>query len=151
MSTDRLVSWLAATSAEYVLSRIKAGDTPEQAQANSDQSNETFFPGGVPAAGQLVNEVLAGGEVVGFLWVGPKDAGSLDWWVWDIEINAEHRGRGFGRSAMVLGEELALAHGAVTLGLNVFGYNTNARALYESLGYQTTAVQMRKPLDGRQV
>ena len=30
--------------------------------------------------------------------------------------------------------------------LNVFGFNTTARGLYESLGYETTAVQMRKEL-----
>jgi hypothetical protein len=48
--------------------------------------------------------------------------------------------------AMVLGEEYARAQGAHTLGLSVFGFNTGARGLYESLGYETTSVKMRKKL-----
>ncbi|KQN41066.1 N-acetyltransferase [Frigoribacterium sp. Leaf44] len=43
-------------------------------------------------------------------------------------------------------EQAAARHGAETLGLNVFGYNEVARHLYESLGYETTAVQMKKPV-----
>ena len=38
--------------------------------------------------------------------------------------------------------------GAIALGLNVAGSNTAARALYESLGYEITALQMRLPLAG---
>lgn len=68
------------------------------------------------------------------------------WWVWDIAIDADKRGRGLGRPAMLLGEEYARARGAHTLGLSVAGFNTGARGLYESLGYETTSVKMRKKL-----
>ena len=64
----------------------------------------------------------------------------------DIEIRPEFRRRGYGRAVMLLAEEVARTHGAEYLGLNVFGHNPNARALYESLGYETQAVRMRKPL-----
>ncbi|AJC61513.1 sortase-like acyltransferase [Streptomyces sp. 769] len=87
------------------------------------------------------------GVAVGYLWIGPDtsdDAGA--WWIWDIVIDADKRGRGFGRMAMTLGEEYARAQGAHTLGLSVFGFNTGARGLYESLGYETTSVKMRKRL-----
>jgi ribosomal protein S18 acetylase RimI-like enzyme len=47
---------------------------------------------------------------------------------------------------MVLGEEYARAQGAHTLGLSVFGFNTSARGLYESLGYKTTSIKMLKRL-----
>jgi ribosomal protein S18 acetylase RimI-like enzyme len=33
-----------------------------------------------------------------------------------------------------------------SVGLNVHGGNTVARSLYEGLGYQVTAQQMKKPL-----
>lgn len=87
------------------------------------------------------------GATVGYLWIGPDtsdDAGA--WWIWDIVIDADKRGRGFGRMAMVLGEEYARAQGAHALGLSVFGFNTGARGLYESLGYETTSVKMLKRL-----
>ena len=69
------------------------------------------------------------------------------WWVWDIVINADQRGQGFGRAAMLLGQEYARRHGAITLGLSVFGFNTGARGLYDSLGYETTSVKMLKKLE----
>ena len=61
-------------------------------------------------------------------------------------IDEEFRGRGYGREAMLLAEQLARREGALTLGLNVFGHNQVARTLYSSLGYEETAVQMRKAL-----
>jgi ribosomal protein S18 acetylase RimI-like enzyme len=47
---------------------------------------------------------------------------------------------------MRLAEDQARAAGASQIGLNVFGHNTVARHLYEALGYETTAVLMRKDL-----
>jgi len=66
--------------------------------------------------------------------------------VMDIEIREEFRRRGYGRATMLLAEEAARNHGATYLGLNVFGHNPNARALYESLGYESQSIRMRKPL-----
>jgi ribosomal protein S18 acetylase RimI-like enzyme len=87
------------------------------------------------------------GTGVGIVWIGPRMGAPPDrYWVFDVEILPEHRGRGLGRQAMLLAEEAARSLGATELGLNVFGQNAVARSLYESLGYQTTAVQMRKPL-----
>lgn len=47
---------------------------------------------------------------------------------------------------MILAEGYARAHGGQTLGLNVFRFNNAARGLYESLGYETTSIKMRKTL-----
>lgn len=81
------------------------------------------------------------------VWIGHDTSGDpASWWVWDIVVDPGHRGKGFGRQAMNLAEEYARAHGARTLGLNVFGFNQSARGLYESLGYETTSIKMRKSL-----
>ncbi|MEC5182355.1 ribosomal protein S18 acetylase RimI-like enzyme [Arthrobacter sp. CG_A4] len=66
--------------------------------------------------------------------------------MFDVEIQPALRSKGFGRQAMILGEAEARRLGATSIGLNVFGYNANARKLYESLGYEATAIQMRKDL-----
>ena len=71
---------------------------------------------------------------------GPK------FWVWKVAVDEPHRGQGLGRAAMLLAEEVARAHGATELGLSVFGHNAAARHLYESMGYITKSVQMRKSL-----
>jgi ribosomal protein S18 acetylase RimI-like enzyme len=43
-------------------------------------------------------------------------------------------------------EDEARARGMTSLGLNVHGHNVVARSLYESLGYDVTAMQMKKPV-----
>jgi ribosomal protein S18 acetylase RimI-like enzyme len=44
--------------------------------------------------------------------------------------------------------DAAREHGATHLGLNVFGDNAAAIALYEGLGHTVTAQQMALPLQG---
>jgi len=45
-------------------------------------------------------------------------------------------------------EEELVHRGVTKLGLNVFGGNTTAIRLYESLGYEVISQQMSKPLGG---
>ncbi|ROS53836.1 N-acetyltransferase [Frigoribacterium sp. PhB118] len=149
MPTSRLVPLMRRSTAEYEKSRVLAGETPEQAAEAARRSFGEAFPDGAPAEGHLVYDVIDDarpGEPVGILWIAPRVPGSSDWWVFDVEIDEAHRGAGLGRATMLLAEQAAARHGAETLGLNVFGYNEVARHLYESLGYETTAVQMKKPV-----
>ena len=67
-------------------------------------------------------------------------------WVFEVEVEAPFRGRGYGRAAMRRAEDEARARGMTSLGLNVHGHNVVARSLYESLGYDVTAMQMKKPV-----
>ncbi|MEV4250922.1 GNAT family N-acetyltransferase [Streptosporangium canum] len=142
-------AWLERSRAEYAKDLVTAGQTPEDAYRLSAESTARSFPSGRPRAGHMVFDVVDdAGATIGYLWIGPDASGDAGaWWIWDIEIDADKRGRGFGRMAMVLGEEYARAQGAHTLGLSVFGFNTGARGLYESLGYETTSVKMLKRLD----
>jgi predicted GNAT family acetyltransferase len=47
---------------------------------------------------------------------------------------------------MQLAETIATDGGATSLGLNVFAHNAVARALYASMGYEESSIQMRKKL-----
>jgi ribosomal protein S18 acetylase RimI-like enzyme len=58
--------------------------------------------------------------------------------IYDIEVREEQRRRGYGRELLDAGASAAVELGATTLGLNVFGPNDGARALYERAGYATT-------------
>ena len=40
----------------------------------------------------------------------------------------------------------AVSSGGASIGLNVFGFNTGARELYEKLGYAVTSTQMKREL-----
>jgi ribosomal protein S18 acetylase RimI-like enzyme len=146
-SPEELAAYLARARETYIAERITAGDEPAAAVKNADDSYRSAFPDGRPANGHLVFSVRRDGEPVGVLWIGPQTIGSRErWWVWDIEIEEAFRGQGIGRQTMLLAEAEARAHGATELGLNVFGHNAVAIDLYRSLGYEVTAMQMRKPV-----
>ena len=142
-----LPAWVEAQRIEYVRARMTAGDDLHAAERNARESHERYFPQGRPAPGHEVFRVVAEGVPVGVLWVGPhpNDLEGVAW-VWDVEIDEPFRGRGYGRAAMLAAESWAVGTGYRALALNVFGHNTVARGLYESLGFETTAVQLRKEL-----
>lgn len=132
---------------QYVADRIAAGEVPEQARTTGSRQWAEYFPSGEPAAGHRLYRLLDAAEPVGYLWVGPNPTGQPGMvWVFYVEVDEARRGSGLGRAAMVLAEEDARAHGATELGLNVFGPNTVARHLYESLGFEPTAINMVKQL-----
>ncbi|AMB57545.1 GNAT family N-acetyltransferase [Microterricola viridarii] len=150
MPEQRLAEWITSSQEDYRLSRIAAGESEELAGLRAAESTERFFGSGAPLPLHQVFDVVlpdAESTVVGYLWIGPQFGSETDWWVWDVEIAEAHRRRGYAREALQLGEAEARLLGAQSIGLNVFGYNTGAQALYESLGYGVAAVNMSKKLD----
>lgn len=144
---EELTHWVPAMFAGYVEERIGAGESRESAWAFSAAQQEVLFPGGVPAEGQHVMNLVRAGETVGVLWMGRPLGGSEDtWFVFYVEIDEAHRAQGLGREAMELAEAWTKEHGGQRIGLNVFGPNTVARSLYDSLGYQVLATSMFKDL-----
>jgi ribosomal protein S18 acetylase RimI-like enzyme len=88
------------------------------------------------------------GNAIGFVWLAlerqPGVGGGA--WIYDIEVQPECRGQGFGRALLAAAESEAAAHGVDSIGLNVFGSNLIARNLYESAGYDITSMQLHKRL-----
>ena len=153
MPVDRIPDWIEERHRQYLAQRMRAGETEEVAREKAERSRAENFPGGRPLDTHLVFDVVDGLDghdghdgdtVVGHLWLGPLTAGSTDWWVNDVLIAEEFRRRGLARRALELGEAEVARMGGTTIGLNVFGYNTGAKELYDSLGYTVTATQMRK-------
>ena len=139
--------FLAAARADYIADRVASGEDPAVAERIAEEQVAALFPDGLPGPGQHLYRVEEDGEPVGSLWIGrvsPEQPAT--WWVWDIGINEGDRGRGLGRATMLLAEREARSHGANELGLNVFGRNSVALHLYETLGYNTVAVRMSKKL-----
>jgi len=149
MTDEQIATFIIAETQGYVGELITSGDSPEEARKLAEKQAAALFPDGSPALGQRLYQVIGDeGAAVGSLWIGPpigEEAGAK-YWVWKVEIREPYRGQGFGRAAMQLAEDAARAHGALELDLNVFGHNPVARHLYESMGYTTTSLQMRKSL-----
>ena len=149
MDEAELAAYVARGGADYVDQLVELGGRKrDAAEAKAASDYATYFPNGRPAAGHHLYVAEVDGEPVGRLWIaehGPGwDEGTA--YVFDVEVVAEHRGRGYGRAIMRAGEAVARSLGARQLALNVFGGNTAAITLYTSLGYEVTAQQMRKVL-----
>lgn len=148
ISRENFPQWVQRSVAAYETDLVATGVSPEGAQAQAESSIVAAFPEGAPSADNAVFDIVdPAGASVGYAWVGrDRSEDPSSWWVWDISIDPECRGRGYGRGGMELAEEYARTRGATTLGLSVFGFNAGARGLYESLGYETTSIKMRKTL-----
>lgn len=140
-------AYLARTWIEYGKDIVKAGMTEEQARKNIEQTKAQVFDNGVLKPNQHILDVLLEGRTIGVLWlVNRREVEEGDWYIYDIEILEEFRGQGLGRATMLAAEKYVKANAGHTIGLNVFGFNSVARKLYETLDYETSALQMKKKL-----
>lgn len=110
------------------------GGDLDLALADARQDFVRLLPDGLATLDTSLVVLAADGVRVGHLWVRHHHAAGRSY-VYDVEVDEQHRGRGHGRSAMLVAELLARRAGDTTLGLHVFGWNTVARTLYRSLGY----------------
>jgi GNAT superfamily N-acetyltransferase len=149
MTPAEYAAYTAAREAE--VTRVLSDLVPaEEANARALQGTAQHLPDGLDTRGHdLVIAENAAGEVVGNAWLGPDphrpESGDA-MWLYDINVHPEVRGRGYGSGLLRAVEELAARHGADRLGLNVFGSNPTAIALYERGGYTVTTLQMSKRL-----
>ena len=151
MPAARYGWWMEHATTEYTADLVAMGSDPAEARLAAARDVAHYFPHGEPLPGHHLLEIRADAQsVVGYLWIGPSISESTEpteqWWVWDVYVDEAARGRGYARAALLLGEELARSHGATSIGLSVFGFNTGAKALYDSLGYATTSIKMSKRL-----
>jgi GNAT superfamily N-acetyltransferase len=145
---DELSAFRESSERGYVESIEHAGGmTRELAVEKARRDFDALWPDGRPVPGQLFYAIEKDGERVGYLWLAERDnQGRRVVWVYDVEIDEPHRGRGLGRQAMLLAEEETRALGLSRIELNVFGGNEVARNLYRSLAYEELAVWMGKDL-----
>jgi ribosomal protein S18 acetylase RimI-like enzyme len=148
LTDDEYAGYRARALPEYAADLVRSrGLSPEEAEKRSASTFPATVADVLAEEGSSISRVLTDDEQpVGWLWLAPAGADSL--FVYDVEIDEPHRGRGMGRAAMLAAEDVARAAGHRFVRLNVFGWNTSAQALYRSLGYRTDAIQMSKPLEG---
>jgi ribosomal protein S18 acetylase RimI-like enzyme len=148
MREDEFPDFLAAARAGYVEDLIRNGGlTPEGARLKAEADYAQLFPDGFPSGVELrVLEDESGRAVGRVVWAAREQHGSRYAFLYDVEVDEEHRGRGLGREAMQLLEAEVRGRGFERLQLNVFGGNERARTLYRSLGFEELSVQMGKEL-----
>ena len=124
--------------------------SPAEAAETAEREIADLLPDGRIPEGHhaYVVEDGATGDPVGRLWFAERARGDETVaWIYEISIDENARGRGFGRQAMALLEEEVRRLGFPAIALNVFGGNEPARSLYRSLGYREISVWMSKELE----
>lgn len=150
MGAAHFADFARQSCAAFAQDNVQAGRWPEagalqRAQRDFDQ----LLPQGLQTPQHLFFEIEDGsqGLKVGSLWLALNDAGGHRvGYVYNIRVQPEFRGRGHARAALQLAEAIAVARGAHAIALHVFIFNTSAQALYRSLGYGITGLNMGKPL-----
>lgn len=154
-SSDRVVldpmaeadypAWKQWQIDDYAEARHKAGESLEVARQVSAEQMDQLLPDGLATAGNHIFVVResGSGQRVGMLWLSTERPTA---YVYDIQIDEAQRRKGFGAAAMQAGAGWVRERGFPAIGLNVFGYNSGARALYDALGYRVVEEFYALPL-----
>ena len=148
MRSDEYAAFVGDSRAAYARDlEALAGQTHAAAARKAEDDFAELLPQGLATAGHLLQVIEADGRSVGRLWLAEREMGGRRvLYIYEIAIEPEHQGRGYGRAAMRLVEDEAARRGIARIELNVFGGNDVARGLYRTLGYVETSVQMAKDL-----
>jgi GNAT superfamily N-acetyltransferase len=138
MTEAEFGSWRAEAVRGYAADITDSGAlSAAEAAAAAETQFDQLLPAGLRTANHTFLSVISNGEVVATNWIGHHYRGPDMSWVFGVETREAHRGKGYGRAAMILGERATRAAGDAYLGLNVFGHNVVAISMYESMGYWT--------------
>ncbi|MFE7469123.1 GNAT family N-acetyltransferase [Streptomyces sp. NPDC057499] len=135
MTPAEYTGWLAVEKASYAHDIARSGALgPEEARRKSDRDFAELLPEGLDTPDNTFLVLEADGEPVGNGWLKHGYLPGVTYG-YGLRVAEEHRGKGFGRAAMVAGEAATLAAGESTLMFTVWGGNEVAMNLYTSVGY----------------
>jgi len=148
MTENEFETYLETAIVDYAADKTGAGDwSKEEALERSRKSYLELLPQGVKTENNYLFRVQLeeSGEKIGMVWMkheAPRPHG----FIFDIVLDEEQRGKGYGKGTMLALEEFAKTMNLKTLALHVFAYNTAAMRLYKGLGYELTSQNMTKKL-----
>ncbi|GGJ75106.1 hypothetical protein GCM10010123_01350 [Pilimelia anulata] len=150
MTGDEFERWRGRAVRLFADSQVAAGSWPaDRAPELAVEANNAVLPDGFTTAGMLfLQAVLPDGTSVGAAWLSlthPRGVADCAY-LYNIEIDEEYRGAGYGRALLAAVEDAAHGRGMASVELNVFGTNARAIRLYETAGYHVVAQQMRRSL-----
>ncbi|MGW6983204.1 N-acetyltransferase family protein [Streptomyces sp. NPDC054932] len=135
LTEEEYPAWYAAEEAAYIADIVRSGTlTPEQARMKSDQDFARYLPQGYVTPGHAFYVMEADGGAVGTGWVNHGFLPGVTFG-FSLEVYEDHRGKGYGRAAMTVGEWATRQGGDEVMMFNVMGGNEVAMSLYDSTGF----------------
>ncbi|RIW38329.1 GNAT family N-acetyltransferase [Bacillus salacetis] len=145
MTAKEFDAFLDHSIENYAKEKTEAGNwAPEEALENSKNDFKRLLPNRENSEDNYLYTIWDNDLAAGSIWLAKigEDTG----YIYNIFIEPEHQGKGYGKQAMLEIEKAAKALGFSKIELHVFGHNQTARNLYEKLEYEVTNVIMAKKL-----
>lgn len=140
----------------YADAKVRAGIWTREESLQRSREEIHAFVGDRPAdrGHEFFIGVDGASRRIGWIWLGPMPtpaAAASARWLFNIVVEPEFRGQGFGRALLRAAEDHVVSAGRTELALNVFRWNAVAISLYTSSGYAIAyqddkAIEMRKRL-----
>ncbi len=134
---------------EYAADNVRAGYWDKsEALEKARQEIDRLLPEGLQTKDHYLYTLYDGDQAVGMIWLKANmDRPVKSGFIFEVYIDEQQRGKGYGKQLMLLIEEKARELGLKSLGLHVFAYNDVARKLYEAVGYEVSSLNMLKTLE----
>ena len=150
MTAGEFAEWRAESVAGFAADLADSGTlSAADAATSAATQSDALLPAGLDTRDHTFLCLCADGEVVATNWLAHHFSPGISW-VYAVETHEGQRGKGYGRAAMVIGEQATLAAGDTHLALNVFGHNAVAISMYEAMGYRAydhgRSIELPQPL-----
>lgn len=149
MRAEAYPAFFEEAVAFYAAENVAVGRWPaEKALGLSRLETESMLSQGLETPDHHIFEIFAAVEQgpVGYVWVAAMPRGTAKVaFVVQLKIHPESQHQGHGRATLGLIEQRARQLGLSGMELQVFAHNPSAQALYESVGYKVSSLNMIKP------
>nr|WP_295769531.1 GNAT family N-acetyltransferase [Rhodoferax sp.] len=150
MSDAEFSQYLAVAIPDYAQGKIDSGQwAASEALELSRKAYADLLPQGLQTPDNFLFTVHDGvsPEGIGMVWFAAQERGGQRIaFVYDVSVDPAHQRKGHASRAFIALEVEVQKRGLSGIALHVFGQNTGAQALYRSLGFVTTNINMFKQL-----
>lgn len=145
MNSDEFQKHIITLIEGYAKDKVLAGNWSEEESIDRARAElARLLPNDEKTENNYLYSILNDNQVIGMIWLARTV--SEEGFIYEISIDDQFQGRGFGKEAIKQLEEIAKVLGMKKIGLHVFGHNQRAIGLYEKLGYIPTNIIMAKDL-----
>jgi len=135
---------------DYAENLVRLGDSkPQDSLEKSREELKRLLPQGQETPTHHFEKILSepGGFRVGDVWFAVEDRPcGKEVFVYWLGIDEPHRRQGYATATLQWLEGVGRREGAHRLSLSVFGYNQEARSLYDRLGFAPMVISLAKSL-----
>lgn len=150
MQQEAFISFFDLVVASYAADNVASGRwSAEEAAQLARAETEQLLPQGIKTPDNFLYEIQDEftKQTVGFVWFAALMRGNRKVaFVYQLQVKPEFQRRGHAKAALEAVEGIAATLGISHIALHVFGHNSAAQALYRSLGYGVTSMNMQKVL-----